>query len=62
MLIILFVIICCLALSISDHIAIENSHDLKGSHQFSYISSSEADNTITKHIEFLNYMFTMEQW
>ena len=51
-----------MALSISDHIAIENSHDLKGSHQFSYISSSEADNTITKHIEFLNYMFTMEQW
>lgn len=52
-------------LSISDHIAIEDSHDSKGSHdQFSYISSSEADNvnTITKHIEFLNYMFTMEQW
>lgn len=58
----LFVIICCLALSISNHIAIEDSYDSKGSHQFSYISSSEADNTITKHIEFLDYIFTMEQW
>jgi len=57
MLIMLFVIICCLALSFSNHIAIEDSHDSKGSHQFSYISSSEADN-----IEFLDYIFTMEQW